>query len=281
LARFTLLVLLVLPRSSDAGAWTVRRGHFFLEGFWQRYVATRDFGPGGERIGKVNDGRFREFRNELKLELPTWDDRLNILLSAPFDFSSYHDRNVTLTNAGAEEATVGTKWRLNAVRAPVVVAVQTSVNFGLGCDVSEQPPLGDCQTDVDGRLVASRSLRTTDGIISAYFTGELGYRFRRDAPTDELPYFVEVASQLGSSVVWLKGFVDGVQARSPGSSSGQEEDYSKWSASVMIGRDPTTRDAEGRRPGVLPLVEVGVGGVFAGRNTGVGHTVFVKFALQR
>jgi hypothetical protein len=258
----------------------VRRGHVWSEFFWQRYVATRDFGADGTRVDKANDGRFREYRNELKLELPTWDDRFNVLVSAPFDASRYQDRNVTLTNRGAEEATLGVKWRFNEVRSPVIVALQTGVNFALGCDVAGQPPLGDCQTDVDGRLILSRSLRTTGGIISAYATGEVGYRLRQDAPTDEVPYFVEVASQLGGTLFWVKGFVDGVQSRAPDALE-QEEDYAKWSASVMIGRDPTTRDADGRRPGVLPLVEVGVGGVFAGRNTGVGKTVFVKFALQR
>jgi hypothetical protein len=44
----------------------------------------------------------------------------------------------------------------------------------------------------------------------------------------------------------------------------------------MFGRDPVSRTAVGR----LPLIEVGIGSVWAGRNTGAGKVAFVKFAVQ-
>ena len=97
----TLLGLLLAPEPAHAGAWTLRRGHVWSEFYFQRYVNTRDYNADGRRVVKVNDGWFREFRNELKLELPTWDDRFNVLVSVPFDYSRYVDRNVTLTNSGA------------------------------------------------------------------------------------------------------------------------------------------------------------------------------------
>lgn len=286
-ARFLCAIVLgslVAPEPGYAGAWTLRRGHVWGEFYWQQYVADHDFDRDGRRVRKVNDGDFREFRNEFKLEwAPPWHDRFNILVSAPLDYSRYVDRNVTLTNHGWEEATVSGKWRFNSVRAPVVVAVQAGVNFPLGCDVTEQPPLGDCQTDVEGRLLFSRALRTdVRGIITAYLNADAGYRIRRDAPTDEVPFFIESAWQVGTvgpHPFWLKGFVDGVQSRA-GEQLGQVEDYAKWSAGVMWGRDPESRDASGVQSGFLPLLEVGVGGVFAGRNTGAGKVVFVKLAFQ-
>ena len=84
-----------------------------------------------------------------------------------------------------------------------------------------------------------------------------------------MPFFVELTSQIGSSPLWLKGFADGVESRAPG----------KWSASLMLGRDPATRGAEGRRSSVRPLVEVDVGGVVRGKEYGRWKNLFLSSSL--
>ena len=274
--------LLMHPASAQASAWTLPRGpHLWVELYWQQYHTGRDFDQQGRRVGKVNDGRFREFRNEIKLELPSWDDRLNFLVSAPFDFARYEDRNVTLTNRGGEEATVGAKWRVTATDGPLILALQPAVSFPLsGYDVSDQPPLADCQADWEGRLVVGRPLRTdANGWVAGYVSGEVGYRAREKAPTDEIPFFVEGAWRIASSPVWAKAFVDGVQSRAPRAGE-QEEDYLKWTASVMLSRDPVSRGSKTlRRVGVW-FLEAGVVTVVWGKNTGVSRVVFVKVAYQ-
>jgi hypothetical protein len=266
---------------AEGGAWTVRRGHYWFEFYWQQYVSTARFEADGRRRDLPDSGRFREFRNEGKAELPSWDDRLNFLVSLPIDGARYENIYNYSSRVGLEEMSVATKWRLNQVRSPLIVALQPGVNFPLGCRATDAPPLGDCQVDVEGRVIVSRALRrNADGLITGYANGELGYRYRFDAPTDEMPFFAEVASRLGASRLWAKALVDGVTSRHA-SAFEEEEDYAKWSASLMVGDDPTSRNADESRPKFRYLFEVGLAGVFAGRSTGAGGIVFLKFAVQQ
>lgn len=68
----------------------------------------------------------------MKLKPPSWDDRLNVLVTAPFDFSRYVDRNIPLTNSGGEEATVGGRSRHRKPRRPRLVRALPEVHGRYG-----------------------------------------------------------------------------------------------------------------------------------------------------
>ena len=109
--------------------------------------------------------------------------------------------------------------------------------------------------------------------ISQLFTSlELGYRFRAGKPADELPYYFELGYNVWKRL-WLKGTLDGVESRPFG--GGAEEDYHQWIVAVLLSKDPSQR-VQPRTPGL----EIGTGRVFAGKNTGVGQTVFLKLSYQ-
>jgi hypothetical protein len=267
------LSLLIVPSHAVGGAWTLRAGEYYLELFNQLFYADTDFDASRDRVRKANRGRFDEVRVEIKAEAGILSDRFNLLFSLPIETAHFKDQNVNLRTTGVEEIRMGAKYRLTAEPSPVVVSGQLMSKFP-GCDKKDQPPLADCQFDGEIRVLFSKGfLLHKDTKISQLFASlEVGYRLRAEDPADEIPYFFELGYNLWGPL-WLKGTLDGVESRPFG--GGAEEDFIKWTASLLISKDPSER----RQRNIFG-VEIGYGSVFAGKNTGAGQTVFLKLLYQ-
>jgi len=268
------LWLLTLPTEGFGGAWTLRQGDVYLELFSQGFWADEAFDASRRRVPTPNDGFFYEVREELKVEVGVLSDRFNLLFALPVETAHFKDQNVSLRTTGVEEIRLGGKYLLTFPQpTPIVISGQLMGKFP-ACDKRDQPPLADCQVDIDMRLIASMGLwKQPELDLSRLFASlEVGYRFRAGAPADELPYFFEVGVNVWKRF-WVKGTLDGVESRPFG--GGVEEDFHKWTVALLLSKDPTQRVQH-----QIPGVELGYGRVYAGKNTGAGQMVFLKLSYQ-
>lgn len=177
------LWLLALPGQGFGAAWTLAPQKYDFELFSQYFWNDTDFNASGRRVRKPNDGRFEEFRGEVKVEaglplpsstLPPFLHRLNVLFSLPVEIAHYEDRNVDLQTIGVEEIRLGVKYCLTCKTAseaaqrpndvtssgpilagPLAVSGQLTGKFP-ACNKRAQPPLADCQLDGEVRLLVSQ-----------------------------------------------------------------------------------------------------------------------------
>ena len=301
------LWMLALPVQGFGAAWILSPQEYDFEVFSQYFWNTADFNASGHRVRKPNDGRFEEFREEVKVEaglplpcstLPPFLHRVNVLFSLPVEIAHYEDRNVDLQTIGVEEIRLGVKYcltcktaceaaprpnvtpRSSILAGPLAVSGQLTGEFP-ACNKRAQPPLADCQLDGEVRLLVSQGFFPEPGDrgrARLYASVEVGYRFRAEEPADEIPYVVEIGWYPWNSEqtrVLLKGMLDGVESRAFGG-RGAEEDFVKWTLSgrfelgrLVLSQNPT-------RPRKTSGIEIGGGTVFAGKNTGAGQSIFVK-----
>ena len=279
---------LILPMQSFGAAWILAPQEYDFELFSQYFWNDADFNASGRRVRKPNDGRFEEFREEVKVEAglpfstpPAFLRRVNLLFALPVEIAHYQDRNVDLQTVGVEEIRLGVKYCLTCeTDFPLVVSTQLTGKFP-ACDKRAQPPLADCQFDGEVRLLVSRGFWPEPDHLRRsrlYASVEVGYRVRAEEPADEIPYVVELGWYPWSSEqtrFLLKGVIEGVESRAFGG-HGAEEDFVKWTLSgrLELGRPLASKDPT--RPRHTGGIEVGGGTVFAGKNTGAGQSVFVK-----
>lgn len=270
-----LLMGIFLPAVAHAGAWTVRKGEIYLELFNQFSWTDEDFNASGRRVDKPNRGRFDEFRSEAKIEAGIWREGFNLLFSLPVETAYYKDRNVSLRTTDVEEIRLGAKYRFTdtppLTPGGVLISGQVMGKFP-ACDLRDEPPLADCQIDYEGLLILSRGFWERNNISRLFMSLEGGYRFRTEKPADEIPYVLEGGYNFRWNL-WVKGRLEGVESRPWG--GGAEEDFTKWSASLLLSEDPSQRNESDTF-----TLEIGYGEVFAGRNTGALQQGFLKLAYQ-
>jgi hypothetical protein len=209
----------------------------------------------------------------------------------PVETAHYKDDNISLRTTGVEKVSIGGKYRLTSDNVPFVASAQVKGFFPV-CDEEDKPPLSDCQIDADMRIIISKGFLPvivqsplkklgamnedeSDTIVrSRLFTSlEIGYQVRAEKPSNEIPYLFEVGFNVWKRL-WFKGMIDGVESK-PFDEEGEEEDFSKWTASLIFSKDPATRSQE-----ETPTLELGYGEVFTGKNTGEGEVFFLKLAYQ-
>jgi hypothetical protein len=267
------LWLLTLPTEGFGGAWTLRPGAVYLELFSQGFWADAAFDAAGRRRSTPNAGSFYEIREELKAEVGVLTPRLNLRFELPVETAHFQDRNVSLGTSGVEEMRLGMKYRFTPEPTPVVISAQLTGTFP-ACDADAQPPLADCQFAADMRLIFSKGLwpHPDTGISRVFVSLEGGYWYRAGPPADELPYYFEAGVNVWK-FVWGKVTLDGVESRPFG--GGMEEDFHKWTAALLLSKDPAQRTQHH-----IPGLELGYGEVYAGKNTGAGRVLFLKLFYQ-
>ncbi len=149
-----LAVLLGWSPDARAGAWTVPKGHYYVEWFNRYFIADEDFDGEGKSQPKALNGKFSDFRTEAKIEAGI-TDRLNLLASIPIQFSNFEDDNGELKNSGIGDVWIRAKYRM--MDKPVVTAVQVSAKIPEFYDEGDAPALGRGQWDLEARFIASRS----------------------------------------------------------------------------------------------------------------------------
>ena len=85
-----LALSLLNPHDASAGAWTVPRHRWYTEYFYRIFQSKSTFDADGNSHRRAKAGRFRDIRNELKLEYGV-TDALNLLASIPYQSAHHRD----------------------------------------------------------------------------------------------------------------------------------------------------------------------------------------------
>jgi hypothetical protein len=204
LPRFLLLVALAAALditaaadSAHAGAWTLPQssGQVILTNLY--YRASEEFTRGGHRQSFSNDGEFTKYEFNPYIEYGLRDDLTLVLnlFARRVAFSNDFSGEV---NFGLADPEIGLRYRLSPPSAQTVWSVQGAIKLPVAFP-HDTPPLGNEQTDVEGRLLVGRGFSI--GPRWAYWDLEVAYRFRDEAPADE----IKLDATLGVSLTerWL------------------------------------------------------------------------------
>lgn len=202
--RFLLLVglaagldLTAAARPAHAGAWTLPESGAQVILNTLYYQATDEFTRGEHRRSFSNDGKFTKLELNPYIEYGLRDDLTLVLnlFARRVEFSNNFGSDA---NFGVADPEIALRYRLSAPESLTVWSVQGLIKLPVAAPHGT-PPLGNEQTDVEGRLLVGRSFSI--GPRWAYWDLEVAYRFRDEEPADE----IRLDATLGVSLTerWL------------------------------------------------------------------------------
>jgi protein XagA len=167
---------------AHAGAWTFPQGsgQVILNNLY--YSATDEFTRGGHRRSFSDDGEFTKYEFNPYIEYGLRDDLTLVLnlFARRVAFSNNFSDDV---NFGLADPEIGLRYRLSPPSAQTVWSVQATLKLPVAVP-HDTPPLGNEQTDAEARLLVGRGFSIAGHW--AYWDVELAYRFRDEAPADEI-----------------------------------------------------------------------------------------------
>jgi len=190
--------LVTIPSLAHAGAWTAKEGESYHKLSVNIFDTNERF---GDELPDFEN--FRDYNVTYYGEIGLQDD-LTFFASVPFKDLQNTSAGITTNNSGIGDVDVGLRYRL--ANGPFIVSLQGLVKAPIFYDEDDELPLGNGQTDLEGRLLVGRSLGK-----AGYFGLEAGYRFRAQEPVDEFRYLVEYGVDL-SSELYVRAKLDGTIA---------------------------------------------------------------------
>ena len=169
--------------------WTLNRSGYFFQ-TTASFLSTSSFYD-NEGFKQSSTAKFRDITTNLHLEYGV-RDKLGLVLGLPvrnlkLDLGAPPD----LTTFGFGDLITGLRYR--AMLEPVVASVQVEAKFPTGYNaLLQEPPLGDGQTDVTGRLLLGQSFEDVNGW--AQVAG--GYRRRFKDLSDEILFNADAGTWL-------------------------------------------------------------------------------------
>ena len=271
--RFVLALLgaACLTSASFAGAWTQRQGGYYFKIASSTLKARSDLNADGQRMDKPGMGKLEDFSLTAYLEYGV-RDRLTLVASAPYKRLS--DERTFDTGIGRErdshladlEARLRWQWRAQ----PAVVSFAAGAKIPLGYEIRDDSnvPLGTDEVDGDIRLLLGRSLYP----LPAYLTGELGYRIRGGAFSNE--WFSSMEAGFSWRRLLFKGTVSSVRTFGTCGSTSQ---------AGLIGDQNILKLAPGAIYRLSDRVEASLDffHIASGCNTTTGNTLSLGVAFKR
>jgi protein XagA len=172
-----------------AGAWGMQKGKLYERLSFNYYYADEDFDKDGDRVGFGADGHFRDVHMSNYIEYGLLDN-LTIINSVYYKDIRNKDDNLEQKTSGIGDIDLGAKVQIMKL-AGGLLSSQALVKIPVAYDKNDDLPLGNGQFDLEARLLYGRSLYP---YVPGYCNIELGYRFRFEAPSDELRYLLEVGA---------------------------------------------------------------------------------------
>lgn len=185
LAIATLLV--ASTTSSFAGAWTAKQGAFYDKLAFNYYYSHETFDTSGKRSGTPNGGKFTDYNLSNYFEYGLFDN-LTAINSLSYKWLKNEDNSATTKGYGLGDVDLGLRYKLLDSESVGIVSSQLLVKIPGGYKSSDPLPLGNGQFDTELRLLYGRSLYP---LIPGYGNIEIGYRWRAEAPSDEIRYLIE------------------------------------------------------------------------------------------
>ena len=181
-----MLLVIVSATASHAGAWTAPKNTFYDKLAFNHYFANQSFNSRGERVDSPNNGKFTDFNLSNYVEFGITDD-LTVINSLAYKWLENDTDRHLYKGYGLGDVDLGLRYKLMDNSAGIVSS-QLLVKIPGPYDKKDPLPLGNGQFDTELRLLYGRSLYP---LIPGYGNVEIGYRWRAEAPSDEIRYLVE------------------------------------------------------------------------------------------
>jgi len=183
----SVLMACFIAESAFAGAWTRGKGGWYHQVTGNYYTADESFNNDGDKVNFGDNGEFTDKNVSYYLEYGLLD---NLTATGSWSYKWLESENDYIINEtnGLSDLEVGLKYQLFPTGSGGICSFQTLVKIPEAYDEDEAVPLGNSQYDYEFRLLYGQSLYPH---IPGYFNTEAGYRFRAEAPADELKYLVE------------------------------------------------------------------------------------------
>ncbi len=265
------VLLLLIASQAFAGAWTQKKGGYYVKLSGGYLNTTKDIDAAGDKVDKDGEGRLRDVNCTAYVEYGIAGG-LTFVASAPY--KSMKDTRTFQTGTALER-----RWGFGDVEVRMrrllwdrdfvaSVAAGGKIPTWYEEDENTRVPLSTRKIDGDARLLLGKSLYPLPG----YVTGEVGYRLRGGTFSNEWFYTLEAGMTYDR--ILIKGFVSGIRTFGncdPGDEVG------------LIGDQNILKISPGIIYRVNPAVEVSLDliHVASGCNTTAGNTFFIGVALKR
>ncbi len=266
-----------LASAAFAGAWTQKQGGYYFKVGAGYSNSTRDIDASGKQIQKANMGELRDLNYSVYLEYGLLD-RLTFVGSAPYkrlrDIRILRDLNSVVTGTALERRSgfgdleMGLRWLLASQPVVASVAVGGKIPLWYDEDPGTRVPLSSREVDADVRVLLGRSLYPFPG----YVTGEIGYRIRGGAFSNEALYALEAGVMVNRFL--FKGYISGIHTFGECNPVGEVG---------LIGDQNVLKLSPGVSYRLTDRLELSADLVHiaAGCNTAAGNTLLFGVALKR
>jgi len=220
------LIMAMLPASSYAGPWTVKKGRVWLEVFTRYFHSNQYFDSKGKKHGWEDNGWSAIWDLEAKMEYGATDN-FSILLGVPYTWSNWKNDYGKLKNEGFKMISIGGRYMF--MKVPVVTALQFKAYFSPKNN-GKQPELCQYGQAYDFMILAGQSWYVGNG-NQFFVSSETGFIARTNSKyANNIPVFVE-AGYAPFDWIMLKGEID-CMISLPG--TGQIKDTYTWRAGPII-----------------------------------------------
>lgn len=204
LSLWALFVVGASASSCFAGAWTAPKSAFYEKLSFDYYYAHQNFDQSGTRGAMPNNGKFSDYDISNYFEYGLTDD-LTVINSLTYKWLRNEDDTAVSKGYGLGDVDLGVRYKLLDSEKAGVVSTQLLVKIPGAYGKNDPLPLGNGQFDTELKLLYGRSLYPW---IPAYGNLEIGYRWRAEAPSDEIRYLVEFGVDVTKSV-YARAKLDG------------------------------------------------------------------------
>jgi len=194
----TLPLLMTFGQTAFAGAWTLPEGKSYHKVAGNFFTADSNFGEEPDGFEEFTDYTINYY-GEFGLT-----DKLTFITQLPIRRSESQSFGDTVSNTGVGDLDLGLRY--NIVNSDWVLSGQFTYKAPFLYDEDDTLPLGNGQSDFEFRAQLGRSLYPY-----GYFGLEVGYRFRSEAPSDEIRYLAEYGFDLNENI-YLRSKLDIIQA---------------------------------------------------------------------
>ena len=204
------IIFLIFSSSLFAGAWTMKKNHIYSRLSFNYYYADKEFKYSHHKRHFKWDGKYKDKNIGLYVEYGL-TDRITLLTSLYYKKIEKKDDYIKMTTSGVGDIDFGVK--LNIFKGKKgVFSVQTLVKIPEAYDEDDALPLGNGQYDYELRAMMGLSLWPH---IPGYVNMEFGYRWRTEAPSDELRYLFEFGTNFTKNL-YARIKLDGIRGMNNG-----------------------------------------------------------------
>ena len=180
-------LLVASTSSSFAGAWTAKQGAYYDKLAYNYYYSHETFNTTGSRGATPNNGKFTDHNVSNYFEYGLFDN-LTVINALAYKWLENEDNSTRTKGYGLGDVDLGLRYKLIDSDTIGIVSSQLLVKIPGAYSSTDALPLGNGQYDTELRLQYGRSLYP---LIPGYGNVEIGYRWRAEAPSDEIRYLIE------------------------------------------------------------------------------------------